>query len=155
MHMIVVASSRPMITAQKAFFLSTFSRQAMSEPVQAPVPGSGMPTKSTSPQNSAFLIFSLFPIDRASIFSTSGRKSFVVFSQLKIGVMKSRMKGTGMMLPMRQNRMPSQSGMPRSAAAMRPPRSSMSGTMETIPTISQFGIPVRTCMNQFNSFSPI
>ena len=54
--MITDAMHTPTTIAPKAFFQSMPRRDATRAPVQAPVPGSGIPTKSTSPQNSpAFL----------------------------------------------------------------------------------------------------
>ena len=52
--MIVVASKSPKKIAGTAFFSFTSSRQAIKAPVQAPVPGRGIPTKSTRPKNSYF-----------------------------------------------------------------------------------------------------
>ena len=51
-HIITVAMQIPMMTAGNAFLNFTPRSAAMSEPVHAPVPGSGIPTNNTSPQNS-------------------------------------------------------------------------------------------------------
>ena len=50
--MITDAMHTPTTIAPKAFFQSMPRRDATRAPVQAPVPGSGIPTKSTNPQNS-------------------------------------------------------------------------------------------------------
>ena len=57
--MITDAMHTPTTIAAKAFFQSMPRRDATRAPVHAPVPGSGIPTKSTSPQNSYLLIRSL------------------------------------------------------------------------------------------------
>ena len=83
--MITDAMHTPTTIAPKAFFQSMPRRDATRAPVQAPVPGSGIPTKSTSPQNSYLLIRSLLLIAFFSSFSTSGRKRRVLRSYAKIG----------------------------------------------------------------------
>ena len=93
--MITDASAIPSSTAGNAFLNFMPSSAASREPVHAPVPGSGIPTNNTSPQNSYFSTCSRLLKARASIFSTMGRKVFVCLSQLKIGVINSRMNGTG------------------------------------------------------------
>ena len=52
--MMAEASSTPTMMARKDFFRGMCRRPATREPVHAPVPGSGMPTKSTRPQKSYF-----------------------------------------------------------------------------------------------------
>ena len=46
----------PMTTAGNAFLNFIPKSAAISEPVHAPVPGSGIPTNNTRPQNSYFSI---------------------------------------------------------------------------------------------------
>ena len=52
--MMVAAIAMPRRIAREAFLISILSSEAASAPVHPPVPGSGMPTNSVSPQNSAF-----------------------------------------------------------------------------------------------------
>ena len=147
--MMTVAITMPRSTAGNAFLNLTPRREAIREPVQAPVPGSGIPTKSTSPQNSYFSICPLLPMALFSSFSTRGRKSLVCFSQLKIGVIRSRIKGTGMIFPITQNQIARTMSISRSDATTSPPRSSRIGTMETMKTIISLEIlPPSVSINQ-------
>ena len=52
--MITVAIIIPVRIASEDFLISISSKEAIREPVHAPVPGSGIPTNSVSPQNSYF-----------------------------------------------------------------------------------------------------
>ena len=97
--MITDASNTPQMIAGNALRNFTPTREAISAPVHAPVPGSGIPTNSKSPQNSYFSIWSLFFIALASIRSTKGFKCFVPFIQLKIGVISNRINGIGIRFP--------------------------------------------------------
>ena len=138
-HIITVAMQIPMMTAGNAFLNFTPRSAAMSEPVHAPVPGSGIPTNNTSPQNSYFSIWSFFFIAFASSLSTSGFKCFVPFIQLKIGVIRSRINGTGIIFPRIHNGIAFATGTPRSGPATRSaPRSSRIGIIEIINTIASF-----------------
>lgn len=53
---IIVASINPHIIAGNDFLNFISRREAIKEPVHAPVPGSGIPTNRTKPRNSYFLI---------------------------------------------------------------------------------------------------
>ena len=64
--MMTVAISTPIRIGRIAFFQSISRIVAIREPVQAPVPGSGMPTKSSRPRNSTFRIFSALPCSHRS-----------------------------------------------------------------------------------------
>ena len=97
--MIVDASAMPSRMAREAFFLSILRSDAMRAPVQPPVPGSGIPTKSVRPRNSAFWIPSDLPRALASSFLTIPPKCFVGRSQSKIFSIKKRMNGIGRILP--------------------------------------------------------
>ena len=48
----IVANNTPRKIARDAFFISNSNREAMSAPVHAPVPGSGIPTKARRKANS-------------------------------------------------------------------------------------------------------
>ena len=50
--MMTVAMAMPIRIDRKAFQNRIWRREAIRAPVQAPVPGRGMPTKIASPQNS-------------------------------------------------------------------------------------------------------
>ena len=93
---IAEARSSPRKIAGSADFI----RRAKSAPTSAPVPGSGMPTKRTRPQQAYFrtrlLFFSAFFSIHKAIFA----KCFVVFIHARIFLMNSRMKGMGSMFPM-------------------------------------------------------
>ena len=120
-------------------------RDAISAPVHAPVPGSGTPTNSARPQNSYLSICSLLPRARDSSFSTIGRNSLVFLSRLKIGVISSRIKGTGIILPITQYQMALTIGMFRRDAARSPPLSYRIGTMEMTQAIIYLeNFPTRT-----------
>ena len=54
--MIIPATNTPIKTAINDFFLSISNIAAISEPVQAPVPGRGIPTKRTIPKKPYFSI---------------------------------------------------------------------------------------------------
>lgn len=60
--MITVAIIIPVRIASEDFLISISSKEAIREPVHAPVPGSGIPTNSVSPQNSYFLPDHFFPL---------------------------------------------------------------------------------------------
>ena len=64
-----------------------------------------------------------------------GRKVFVCLSQLKIGVINSRMNGTGIIFPIMQIHSALVILMFSTDAASRPPLSSRIGTMEMMKTI--------------------
>ena len=116
------------------FFKSTSNKEATKEPVHAPVPGSGIPTNKTSPQNSYRFIWSLFPIALLSSFSISGQNSFVFFNHLKICLIKSRINGIGIKFPIIQITIACVIGIFKSVAKSSPPRSSRIGTIETRKT---------------------
>lgn len=138
--MIADARHTPKTIARNAFFQSMSSSDAISAPVHAPVPGSGIPTKSTSPKNSYFSILSLLLIAFSSSFSTKGRNNFVFLSHLNIGLINHKMNGIGIKFPIRQMGIALQVGMSRKAgpAASSPPLSSNIGTMEMINIITSF-----------------
>ena len=56
---IAVAINTPRMEARTVFFFSICSMDAITQPVQAPVPGSGIPMNNTSPQKSYFSILAL------------------------------------------------------------------------------------------------
>ena len=159
--MITDAMHTPTTIAPKAFFQSMPRRDATRAPVQAPVPGSGIPTKSTSPQNSYLLIRSLLLIAFFSSFSTSGRKRRVLRSHAKIGRIRSRINGIGIRFPTRQIGIARQVGIFKNAgpAARIPPLSSRIGIIEIIKIISSLAaLPdeLQTTVLKFQSYkSPI
>ena len=136
-----VAINRPSRMAGTALRFLMPSRAAMRDPVQAPVPGSGTPTNSTSPQNSNCLILSLFFSALFSRRSTMGRKVFVRLRRSNTLVTRSRMKGTGMRFPTMQTGMAVHMSTCSREAAIRPPRSSRIGIIEMMNGIRIGGRP--------------
>lgn len=53
---IILAITTPIKAAKKDFFLSISKTEAIKHPVHAPVPGNGIPTNNTKPQNPYFSI---------------------------------------------------------------------------------------------------
>ena len=119
-------------------------------PVQAPVPGSGTPTKSNNPRNSNFRIFAAFS---PSALLRSQRAILFIQPILQFSIqsrtfsIKRRMKGMGTILPRIQTPIADHMGMLRREAAIRPPRSSRMGIMEIIKTTSIGGSPPRRSVN--------
>ena len=154
--MITVARQMPAKTAGNAFLNLISSKEAIKDPVQAPVPGNGMPTKRSRPINSYFFIVSLFPIDFCSSRSIFGFSHRVRFSRSKIGVINNRINGTGIIFPITQRNTALIIGIFKSAAATRPPLSSRIGTMEMIKTIISFDTtPSRFVVNHVINASVI
>ena len=124
--MIHAARHTPITIAGNAFLKRIPSRAAINAPVQAPVPGSGIPTNATNPQNSYFSILALWLIAFFSSFSTTGFNLFVPFIQSKIFVIRSRIKGIGSRFPMIPTGIARHIGIFRNAgpAASSPPRNS-------------------------------
>ena len=83
----------PQIMATIAFLNFMPSRAAKSAPVHAPVPGSGMPTKIISPQNSPFSSRSFLERVLDSIVLTKGRKELGGFKPGKYRNYKPKNKG--------------------------------------------------------------
>ena len=106
---------------------------AMSAPVQAPVPGRGMPTKTARPKNWYFRTLSHLPSALASSFETRRpSRSLLFVIHLKMGRMNKMMKGTGSMLPSILTHMASKWLRPSPTPRGMAPRSSMTGIMVTI-----------------------
>ena len=61
--MITVAIISPQKIAIEDFLISTSRRDAIRDPVHAPVPGRGIPTNSSNPKNSYRLIWSVFHLN--------------------------------------------------------------------------------------------
>ena len=117
-----------MITAGNAFLNFIPRSAAIRDPVHAPVPGRGIPTNNTSPQNSYFSIWSFCRIALDSSLSTSGLNVFVPFIQLNTGVIRSKINGTGMIFPIMQSGIAVDTFTPRigPATSSAPRRSSRS-----------------------------
>lgn len=95
---------RPAINTPSAIigrlFLIRISRSAaISAPVQPPVPGRGMATKSKSPHYLYFSIEPFFLSERASSLSTILEKNFDLLITAKIFFIKSKINGIGSILP--------------------------------------------------------
>lgn len=124
----------PRRIARDDFLISISRSDAISAPVHAPVPGSGIPTNNTSPQNSYFSILSLFPIALRSSHSIIGRNNLVFFIHLKICLMNSRINGIGRIFPIMQRGSAVRYGTCSRDAASSPPLSSRIGSSEMIKT---------------------
>lgn len=122
---------------QLARFILTLRTFAISAPVQPPVPGNGTATNANSPQKLAASTPLLFFCAFSSSFSTSLpiHKKFVLLMKSKIFLINRRIKGIGRKLPTTQMGNATYHSTPRSAAAMRPPRSSRMGKREMIKII--------------------
>ena len=138
--MITAARQIPSKIALKAFLISISISDATSAPVHAPVPGSGMPTNKTSPQNSYFSIWSRFFIALFSIFSTSGRNNFVFFIAVNIFLIKNKINGIGRIFPTALIRIPFHIVTSSNDDARIPPLSSRIGNSEIINTIASLEI---------------
>ena len=147
------------------FLISTSRREAISAPVQAPVPGRGIPTNSKSPRNSYFLIWSLFPIALFSSFVIRPLNVFVFFIHLKICRIKSRINGIGTIFPTIQIGSAFAADIFSKEAARRPPRSSRIGIMEmmnkansfpkqvrALKIVSKFGSPLPKALSRRHNF---
>ena len=94
------AVTTPSAIGGKASLTRISSMAAMSEPVHAPVPGSGMATNKNRPQKRARRTVSDFLSARCSMRVTKAlSRSLFVRSHAKILRMKSTMNGTGTRLP--------------------------------------------------------
>ena len=90
-----LAIKSPHRIAMEDFLISTSRRDAIKAPVQAPVPGRGIPTNNSSPRNSYFLLWARFHMARSSSFRIKPLYVFVFFIHLKICRIKSRINGIG------------------------------------------------------------
>ena len=81
------------MTEKSASLMGIFISAAASEPVHAPVPGSGMATKMSRPNVLYFSICANLLHALASMRSTSSKR--VLRIQSKILLIKSRMNGVG------------------------------------------------------------
>ena len=137
------------------FLISTSRREAISAPVQAPVPRKrGFPTNSKSPRNSYLL--NLVTLSHSSVFQlcdqTSERLCF--FIHLKICRIKSRINGIGIIFPTIQIGSAFAADIFSKEAARRPPRSSSIGIIEMMNTAPSGEINcARWCENHCTSTS--
>ncbi len=145
----------PMSSATMARLMSMSKSATIREPVQAPVMGKGMPTKRTRPMNSYFSIWPFLRMARLSIRSTRGRKNRVLRMAAKIFLIKKRMKGMGIKLPMALMMIPRHISTSSRLAARMPPRSSRMGNREIIKTRAsrETRCPSPLCKNQFTKLS--
>lgn len=132
--MMTSASNIPKNIARLAFFISIWNTEATREPVQAPVPGKGMPTKSTKPQNPYLSICGLY------LMALSLKKfaTFLVKDHFSINAnilfKKRSINGIGNIFPITHIATAFKNGILSIDAAIRPPRSSSIGKSEIIKT---------------------
>jgi len=126
----------------RACLKSILEIEATSEPVQAPVIGSGMATSITSP--SCLYLSTTLPRRRASSSSQLNHrlKMPILFRRWEIALKNSRSRGTGIRLPMiASNRAYCQGRWNIFMATGSAPRSSSIGSVEMVITISSLGNP--------------
>lgn len=114
----------------REYFIRILRSAAARAPVHAPVPGSGIPTKSIRPNEAYFITFTVFFFPFSSTHSAILEKAFVVFIQARIWRMKRRINGTGTMFPITLTVKLASHGSPNAAPIGIAPRNSMRGTME-------------------------
>ena len=121
------------------FFSFISSIAAISAPVQAPVPGSGIATKINNPQNAYFCTVSdlLFALFSRRVTSPS---SLGIFSRIKANIflMNIIINGTGIRFPIIETNITAQKGSPMPTPMGIAPRSSITGTIETKKVIISF-----------------
>ena len=98
---IIPASNTPSDIAINAFFLFKWSNTASNVPVQAPVPGSGIPTNSKSPKYPYLFICSLLDKVFFSNLVTIFFVWFHFFSNSNIFSINNSIKGTGKIFPIK------------------------------------------------------
>ena len=101
-----------------------------SEPVHAPVPGTGRATKRKSPINEVVTIFSEFFSALRRSQPTIGLNGLNFSSQSSIFGMNIRINGMGTMFPMMHTGRFIYHGSPSAVPRITPPRSSTSGSMD-------------------------
>ena len=111
------------------------SKDATSAPVQAPVPGRGIPTRTTSPAKRYFRTMRPFRWARRSSQTIFGPKNRVSRSQSKMRRTSSMMNGTGSRFPRMAVTQATAGGSPAATPTGMAPRSSMTGTM-AVPKVS-------------------
>ena len=105
------------------------SRAATSAPVQAPVPGRGMPTSKISPGRRYLRTIRPFRCARFSSHKIFGPKKGVSRSQSNTRRTSSMMKGTGRRFPSTAAVQTTAGGSPAAMPSGIAPRSSSTGTM--------------------------
>lgn len=124
------AMNTPKRAARKLFFLSKPNSTARKHPVQAPLPGSGIATKSIMPQKPYFSIVLFF----FKVFSLSREIKWPNFlkrdRKFRIASIMNRTKGITSTLAAMHTKNALKGEMFNNEAAMRPPRSSKIGRSE-------------------------
>ena len=101
---IIPAVNTPATITGTAFFGSRSKKFAISEPIHAPVPGTGIATNRNTPNSVAFFSFSLSAI---FLVAFSVAQSIIFFNilifpnKLNIGLMNFTMKYTGKIFPIK------------------------------------------------------
>ena len=98
---IIPASKTPSDIAINDFFLFKWSNTASNVPVQAPVPGSGIPTNNNNPKYPYLSICSFFDNVFVSNFVTIFFVGFHFFNNSNIFSIKSKINGTGKIFPIK------------------------------------------------------
>ena len=132
------ATTSPSKIAGRAVRRRMSSRDATSAPVQAPVPGRGMATRTNSPARRYFRTMRPFRWARRSSQTIFGPKNRVSRSQLNTRRVSSMINGTGNRFPKIAITQATAGGSPAAMPTGMAPRSSMTGTMAVAKVISNF-----------------
>ena len=136
------ASSTPESTAIVVFLKSKSRILAASVPVQAPVPGTGIPTKRNRAKYTLWPAFFWSFLPPFSPFFRHQVKNFPMYflslPQTRILRAKRKINGTGIIFPIIAIIKDGISGSPIVTAIGTAPRSSINGTIETRKTIKNF-----------------
>lgn len=112
------------------FHTRSCRRVAISEAVQAPVPGIGRATKKNSPKSSALSTFFAFLFPWSIIFWNIHPIFLNLESHTRTVFANFIRNGTGRIFPRTQQRSEGKNGISATAAYTIAPRSSMSGTID-------------------------
>lgn len=138
--MMIAAKMIPIKIARDAFLISNSNKEAIREPVHAPVPGSGIPTNSNRKINSPFST----PLDFFAALSSNLYTNFFImlcfFINSKIFLINNKMNGIGIIFPMIQIMFACTNGTFSKDAMISPPRNSINGSMDTRKIKTSFGI---------------
>ena len=129
----------PIKIAMDAFLISNSKRDAIKAPVQAPVPGKGIPTNRIKKINSPFDSPVDFLAALSSNFNTSPFKILCFFISAKIFLINNKINGIGSIFPNRQIIFALNTEISKREAIITPPRSSIKGNIETKKTNNSFG----------------
>ena len=138
--MMIAAKMIPIKIARDAFLISNSNKEAIREPVHAPVPGSGIPTNSNRKINSPFSTPLDFFAALSSNLYTKFFKILCFFINSKIFLINNRINGIGRIFPRIQIIFAYINGTFSKDAIISPPRNSIRGSIDTRKIKTSFGI---------------